>query len=135
MPLRIFCHIRHLRASVPGRFFLGGCCLRDIGPGVSRNAGRLLPSPDWRPRALPAGVRREDCGRKREMRGLAKERPFAAGKNYIYISKGFLGFCFGNWAGCRANKKTARPAVSMEKLFETDCFYWRNLCYYIGRNQ
>jgi len=62
---------------------------RDIGPGASRNADGLSPSPDWRPRALAAGVRREDCGRKRELRMLIKERPFAAWEKLYYIRKGF----------------------------------------------
>ena len=121
------------------RLFFAGC-LRNADPGASRNADGFSLSLDWRPRALAAGVRREDCDRKRELHSLAKERPFAAGKKLYYIRKGLGVGGFGDsrwelgWVCC-ANKKTAQWAVSTVLLFETDCLHGRNLGYYIGRDQ
>lgn len=113
---RLFCHARHWRASVPGRFFLGGCCLRNIGPGAFRNAGWILPQPRS---AAASSCRRGSAGRLRQKTGIAwpgKREAFRCREKLHIYKEGVLFSVLGNWPGVAAQIKRQPGGLSLRKI-------------------
>ena len=85
-----------LKGICAGAVFFAGC-LRNAGPGASRNAGRLLPQPRL---AAASSCRRGSAGRLRQKAGIAwpgKRRAFRCMEIILY-KEGFFGLLFWEFA-------------------------------------